>query len=139
MMYEKAFDTWPANGKLAARLASLYLVRMGMNAKAVYWGKQALKIDENDRASALYTAMFAEESGDYLDALLLLARHEDLYGDSLDTMISRARILDKEGNSEKAVAEYRAILLSGYQLPADLKRYIKGRLALEGAKSKGQM
>ena len=62
-----------------------------------------------------------------------------LYGDSLDTMISRARILDKEGNSEKAVAEYRAILLSGYQLPADLKRYIKGRLALEGAKSKGQM
>ena len=173
MLYEKAFEMWPDNGKLAARLASLYLVHMGMNAKAVYYGKQALKIDENDSASALYTAiglanmkknaeageyfesavsskrpdsealisyaMFSEDNGNYINALLLLARHENLYGDSLDTMIARARILDKEGNSEKAAAEYRAILLSGYQLPADLTRYIKGRLALEGAKSQGPM
>jgi len=83
--------------------------------------------------------MFSEENGNYLDALLLLARHEDQYGDSLDTMIARARILDKEGNSAKAAAEYRAILLSGYQLPADLTRYIKGRLVMEEAKSQGQM
>jgi type IV pilus assembly protein PilQ len=54
-------------------------------------------------------------------------------------MIARARILDKEGNSEKAASEYRAILLSGYQLPADLTRYIKGRLVMEEVKSKGQM
>ena len=173
MLYEKAFEIWPDNGKLAARLASLYLVHMGMNAKAVYYGKEALKLDETDTQSALYTAiglanmqrnaeakeffemavsssrpesealisyaMFSEEKGSYLDALLLLARHEDVYGDSLDTMIARARILDKEGNSEKAAAEYRAILLSGYQLPADLTRYIKGRLALEGTKSKDRM
>jgi len=171
--YEKAYAMWPENGRLAARLASLYLVHMGMNAKAVYYGKEALKIDENDQTSALYTAiglanmkknteakeyfeqavsgkrpesealisyaMFSEENGNYLDALLLLARHADLFGDSLDTMIARARILDKEGNSTKATAEYRAILLSGYQLPADLSRYIKGRLAMEDAKSKGQM
>jgi type IV pilus assembly protein PilQ len=168
MLYEKAFAMWPENGKLAARLASLYLVHMGMNAKAVFYGKEAMKIDENDRASALYTAiglanmkrnaeakeyfeqavgckrpdsetlisyaMFSEENGSYLDALLLLARHEDQYGDSLDTMIARARIFDKEGNSKKAAAEYRAILLSGYQLPADLTRYIKGRLVMEEAK-----
>jgi type IV pilus assembly protein PilQ len=172
-LYEKAFGMWPENGKLAGRLASLYLVHMGMNAKAVYYGKEALKIDENDRTSALYAAiglanmkrnaeakeyfdlavsgkrptseavisyaMFSEENDNYLDALLLLARHEDLYGDSVDTMIARARILDKEGNSAKAAAEYRAILLSGYQLPADLTRYIKGRLILEEAKSKRQM
>jgi type IV pilus assembly protein PilQ len=172
-LYEKAYDMWPENGKLAARLASLYLVHMGMNAKAAHYGKAALKIDENDRTSALYTAiglanmkknaeakeyfdmsvtgerpesealisyaMFSEENEDYLEALLLLARHEDQYGDSLDTMIARARIFDKEGNSQKAAAEYRAILLSGYQLPADLTRYIKGRLVMEDAKSKGQM
>jgi len=173
MMYEKAFEMWPDNGKLAARLASLYLVHMGMNAKAVYYGKQALKIDEKDSVSALYTAiglanmkrndeakeyfeiavsdkrpdsealisyaMFSEDTGNFLNALLLLARHEDLYGDSLDTMIARARILDKEGSSAKAAAEYRAILLSGYQLPADLTRYIKGRLALESSKSQERM
>ena len=44
MLYEKAFDMWPENGKLAARLASLYLVHLGMNAKAVFYGKEALKI-----------------------------------------------------------------------------------------------
>jgi type IV pilus assembly protein PilQ len=165
VLYEKAFGVWPENSKLAARLASLYLVHMGMNAKAVFYGKEALKINENDQTSALYTAiglanmkrnaeakeyfdkavsgqrpdsealisyaMFSEENGNYLEALLLLARHEDLYGDALDTMIARARILDKEGNSEKAAAEYRAILLSGYQLPADLTRYIKGRLLIQ--------
>ncbi len=170
-LYEQAYAKWPDNGKLAGRLASMYLVHMGMNAKAVYYGKTALKIDANDRDSALYTAiglanmkrlaeakeyfdlavsgpkpasealqsyaMFAEENENYLEALLLLARHEDLYGDSLETMIALARILDKEGNSDKAAAEYRAILLSGYQLPADLARYIKGRLALEAAKEKG--
>ena len=164
-LYEKAFDMWPENGKLASRLASLYLVHLGMNAKAVFYGKEALKVDENDQTSALYTAiglanmkrnaeakeyfdkavsgqrpdsealisyaMFSEENGNYLEALLLLARHEDIYGDALDTMIARARILDKEGNSEKAAAEYRAILLSGYQLPADLTRYIKGRLLIQ--------
>jgi len=172
-LYEKAHELWPDNSKLAARLASLYLVHLDMNAKAVYYGKQALKIDENDRVSALYTAiglanmkkiaeakeyfeiavsgkrpdsealisyaMFSEDTGNYVNALLLLARHEDLYGDTLDTMIARARILDKEGNSEKAVAEYRAILLSGYQLPADLTRYIKGRLALAASKAQGRM
>jgi type IV pilus assembly protein PilQ len=172
-LYEKAFEKWPKNEKLAARLASLYLVHMGMNAKAVYYGKEALKLNKNDAASALYTAiglanmkknaeaneyfelavsgkrpdsealisyaMFEEQNGNYVAALLLLARHENLYGDSLDTMIARARILDKEGNSDKAAAEYRAILLSGYQLPADLARYIKGRLALEGSKAKEKM
>ena len=83
--------------------------------------------------------MVSEENGDYLEAVLLLARHEDQFADSLDTMIARARILDKEGNSENAAAEYRAILLSGYQLPSDLTRYIKGKLVLEEAKSQGQM
>ncbi len=171
-LYEQAYAKWSDNATLANRLAAMYLVHMGMNAKAVYYGKTALKIDANDRDSALYTAIglanmkrlaeakeyfdlavsgpkpasealqsyavFSEENENYLEALLLLARHEDLYGDSLETMIALARILDKEGNSNKAAAEYRAILLSGYQLPADLARYIKGRLALEAAKEKSR-
>jgi type IV pilus assembly protein PilQ len=170
-LYEKAFEIWPNNAKVANRLASLYLVQMGMNAKAVYYGKEALKIDEKDRNSALYAAiglanmkrldeakeyfdmavsgdrpasdalmsyaMFSEDNQNYLEALLLLSHHEDLYGDSLDTMIARARIFDKEGNSAKANAEYRAILLSGYQMPPDLTRYIKGRLAMESSKTQG--
>ena len=164
--YEKAFALWPENGRLADRLASLYLTREGMNAKAVYYAKEALKIDSNDRSAALYAAIglanmkqqqaaqeyfdravsdadgtkpakealvsyavFDEENGNYVGALLLLARHGQLYGDSLETMVAKARIYEKEGNVEKALAEYRTIMLSGYELPPDLSRYIKGRLA----------
>jgi type IV pilus assembly protein PilQ len=165
--YEQAYSLWPENGQLARRMASLYLAREGMNAKAVYFAKAALNIDENDHYAALYAAIglanmkkinaakeyferavsedngvkppsealtsyavFNEEIGNYMEALLLLARHEQLYGDSLETMVAKARIYDKEGNEQKALAEYRAILLSGFELPPDLDRFIKGRLAM---------
>jgi hypothetical protein len=45
-------------------------------------------------------------------------------------MIARARILDKQGKPDLAVAEYKAILYSGYDLAPDLAQYIKGRIAL---------
>jgi type IV pilus assembly protein PilQ len=117
---------------------------MKRNAEAKEYFELAVSSPRPDSEALISYAMFSEENANYLDALLLLARHEDQYGDSVDTMIARARILDKEGNTkegntEKAAAEYRAILLSGYQLPADLTRYIKGRLAMEQVKSKGQM
>lgn len=162
-LYEQAFALWPT-GDLANRLAALYLVQ-GMNAKAVYYGKEALKKDAQDRSAALCAAIglanmnrtqaakeyfdlavsgpqpaedalysyavFAEENESYVAALLLLATHEELYGDTMETMIARARIYDKEGNAAKAAEEYRAILLSGFELPSDLSRYIKGRLALD--------
>ncbi len=170
--YEKALAEWPANGRLAGRLASLYLVHKGMNAKAVHYAKAALQADANDRNGALIAAIglanmkkiaaakeyfdlavrepgpdgtppasealfsyavFSEENGNNMGALLLLARHEELYGDTLATMIAKARIYDKEGNSDKAVAEYRSILLSGFELPPDLVRYINGRMTLEQA------
>jgi type IV pilus assembly protein PilQ len=164
--YEKAFALWPKNNRLASRMASLYLADEGMNAKAVYYAKEALKIDNNDRSAALFAAIglanmkkqqaaqeyfdravsegdgtkpakealisyavFNEDNGNYVAALLLLARYGQLYGDSLETMVAKARIYEKEGNAEKALAEYQTILLSGYELPPDLSRYIKGRLA----------
>ncbi|MCF6291498.1 MAG: hypothetical protein L3J03_10945 [Desulfobacterales bacterium] len=170
--YEKALAQWPANGRLAGRLATLYLVHKGMNAKAVHYAKMALQADADDRDGALIAAIglanmkkiapakeyfdlavrepgpdgtppasealfsyavFSEENGNNVGALLLLARHEELYGDTLETMIAKARIYDKEGNSDKAVAEYRSILLSGFELPPDLLRYINGRVTLEQA------
>ena len=39
-----------------------------------------------------------------------------------------ARIYDKLGNSSQAIAQYRSILSSGFQIRPDLKQYIEGRL-----------
>ena len=74
---------------------------------------------------------YAEQQGDFSSALSALTRAAGIYGDSLDTMIARARIFDRDGQKENATAEYRAILFSGYGLDNDLKRYIKGRVVLE--------
>ena len=38
-------------------------------------------------------------------------------------------ILDKQGNHEAATEKYKKILLSGYRIPPDLEKYIKGRVA----------
>ena len=42
-LYAKAFELWPDNAKITNRLATLYLVNLGMNAKAVYYAKESSK------------------------------------------------------------------------------------------------
>ncbi|MBU0730787.1 MAG: AMIN domain-containing protein [Proteobacteria bacterium] len=163
-LFEDAYSLWPDNGQLATRIASLCLVQLGLNAKAVHYAKAALQIDQNDKEAALQAAIglasmkktdkareyfdlaintplpssealasyasFYEENREYDSALSLLARHEELYGDNLDTMISTARVNDKMGNDSQAVKEYKAILLSGFEMPPDLLKYIKGRISM---------
>ncbi len=162
-LYEKAFAQWKDNSQLASRIASLCLVRLGLNAKAVHYAKAAIQADPQNYNAGLQAAIslanmkqveeakkyfdlaisgekpasealisyaaFAEEYQSYAGALSLLKKHQDLYGDSLDTLIAKARIHDKRGNNDKAVEAYRSVLLSGYNIPADLRQYIQGRIA----------
>jgi type IV pilus assembly protein PilQ len=74
-------------------------------------------------------AAFSENNGQNDAALKLLNKYHSHYGETLDTMIAKARILDKLGMSKDAVQQYGAILNSGFQLRPDLKKYIEGRLA----------
>lgn len=163
-LYEDSFAKWPENTIIAKRIASLCLVRLGQNAKAVHYAKVALKADPNDYDSAVQAAIglarmqktdqakdyfeksvsgplpssaalssyaaFSEELQQFDRALALLKQHEEIHGDTLETMISKARIHDKQGQRESASAAYQAILLSGYEIPKDLARYIKGRASL---------
>jgi type IV pilus assembly protein PilQ len=161
-LYEQAFKLDPKNAKLANRLASLYLANLGINAKAVYFAKESLKIDPKNNQAALYAAIglanmnqtaeatdyfaqsisdptpmkealisyasFSEQNGQPDAALKLLARYNALYGESVETMVAKARIYDKMGQKEKANEQYRALLASGYQLMPGLKEYIQSRL-----------
>jgi len=160
--YEQAFKLWPKNVKIANRLAALYLVDLRMNAKAVHFAKESLKIDKKNYQAALYAAIgsanmdqvsaameffsqsingdppmkealisyaaFSERKGQPEAALKLLNRYSEVYSDTVDTMISRARVLDAMGQSEKATNQYKTLLYSGYQLTPGLKKYIHGRL-----------
>jgi len=164
-LYTKAFELWPENPKISNRLATLYLVNLGMNAKAVYFAKQSLQHDPKNDNAALYAAIglanmqriseakeyfaqsisnsppmkealmsfaaFSENNGQNDAALKLLDRYHSAYGETLDSMVGKARILDKLGRSNEAAQQYMAILTSGFQLRPDLKQYIEGRLAAQ--------
>jgi type IV pilus assembly protein PilQ len=160
--YEKAFRSSPDNGDLAKKIASLALVKMGLNAKAAHYGRIAVKLKPEDAGAALQTALslanmeqvieardyferavsgsspsrqalasyasFSEQNDSLEMALVLLHRYEELYSGSVETMISKARIYDKLGNTVQADQEYQAILLSGYKIPGDLEKFIKNRI-----------
>jgi len=163
VLYTKAWEFWPDNIKLTNRLATLYLVHLGMNAKAVYYAQESLKIDPQNSFAALYAAIgsanmqrisqaseyfaqsisasppmkealisyaaFSENNSQNDAALKLLDKYHTHYGETVDTMIAKARILDKLGLKKEAAQQYMALLGSGFQLRPDLKTYIQSRVA----------
>jgi len=164
-LYEQAFDKWPDNAKLANKIASLYLVQLRQNAKALYYAKKSLAKDGGNGAALLNAAIasanmqdkqkahqyfeqsisvkkpskeallsyaiFHEEQQEYNGAMKILEKHEALYGNDLNAMVAVARIYDKMGKRDKATEKYQALLLSGFSIPPDLSKYIKGRVALK--------
>jgi len=165
-LYEQANQLWPENAKISNRLATLYLVNLGINAKAVHYAKESLKQEPGNNRAALYAAIgsanmqrnaealeyftqsisgnppmkealisfstFCETSGQNEQAIKLLDKYNASYGETVDTMIAKARIYDKLGDSKKADIQYQALLASGFPLPPDLKKFVLGRLANKG-------
>ena len=162
-LYSQAAELWPENSLITNRLATIYLVNLRINAKAVFYAKQSLQRDSSNKEAALYAAIghanmqqvkeaseyfaqsisgsppmkealfsyaaFSENNGQNDAALKLLQKYESNYGATVDTMIAKARILDKKGSAKEATKQYQALLVSGFQLRPDLKKFIEGRLA----------
>ena len=165
LLYSKASELWPNNTKLLNRLSTLYLVQLGMNAKAVHYANKSLKLDPKNCSAALYAAIgsanmqriadasdffaqsiscsppmkealisyaaFSENNGQNDAALKLLDKYKSLYGETVDTMIAKARVLDKLGRKEGAKKQYLALLGSGFKLRPDLRKYINSRVAVQ--------
>lgn len=126
--YAKATLTLePANAE-AALQAAIGSANMKKTEAAKTYFDLAISGETPPSEALISYASFAEEYQSYNGALALLARHEALYGDTLDTLVAKARILDKLGHSAQAVAAYNAVLLSGYTVPEDLQQFIKGRI-----------
>lgn len=163
--YSEAFAKWPDNDRLANKMASIYLVNLRQNARAVHFAKQALSINPNNESAALNAAValanmqenkeaqqyfaqsvsgaeptreallsyavFSEQEGLYAEAIKLLDKFETLHGANIDSMVAYARLLDKQGSRDEATEKYKSIMLSGYQIPPDLRKYINSRIALK--------
>ena len=113
----------------AALQAAVGLANMRQPEARLYFEK-AVSGSHPSRAALLSFAGFQEENENYIGALATLAKYTELYDATLETMIARARIFDKQEKPDLAVAEYKAILYSGYDLAPDLAQYVKGRIAL---------
>ncbi|MDH4320898.1 MAG: AMIN domain-containing protein [Desulfobulbaceae bacterium] len=124
-----ALKTDPKDSE-AALQAAIGLANMKKTATAKEYFDLAISGPHPSSEALASYAAFNEENKNYVATLLLLSKHTELYGDNMETMLSKARIYDKQGDVAKAAKEYQSLLLSGYDIPADLKRYIKGRLSL---------
>lgn len=126
---KEALEIDSSNHK-AALNAAIALANMQQYKEAQEYFDQSVSDKKPSKEALLSYAVFSEEQKQYDNALTLLDKFNSLYGENLDSLIAYARILDKQGNHEAAKEKYKKIMLSGYRIPPDLEKYIKGRLAL---------
>lgn len=112
----------------AALIAAMSLANMEKVFDAKEYFDLAVSSDRPAKHALASYAAFSEQNGSYDAALTMLDQYTILYGNSLETMVSRARVYDRMGDALRADEEYKAILLSGFKLPEDLKAYITNRV-----------
>lgn len=112
----------------AALIAAMCLANMEKVQEAKEYFDLAVSGNRPSKHALASYAAFSEQNGSYDAALTMLDQYSNLYGNSLETMVSRARIFDQMGDLVRADEEYKAILLSGFKLPEDLKSYITNRV-----------
>lgn len=113
----------------AALYAAIALANMQKKSEAMEYFIQSISDSSPRKESLISYAAFNEQNGQSEAALKLLGRYNSLYGESVETMVAKARIYDQLGQKNKADEQYRALLSSGYQLVPGLKDYIQSRLA----------
>ncbi len=114
----------------AALTAAIAFANMKETKTAQQFFNQATSTKQPSSEALLSYSAFSEQQQQYAGALKILNKYKKLYGENLTSMVSEGRILDKMGKHEDATKAYKTILLSGYRIPPDLKKYIKGRVAL---------
>jgi len=115
------------NNTSAALNAAIANANMQENRVAQQYFDQSVSVGKPTREALLSYAAFSEKQKNYAAAANLLEKHDKLFGQNLPSMLSRARILDKMGETDAATESYKAILFAGFQVPGDLKKFIKDR------------
>lgn len=114
----------------AALYAAIASANMDRVSDAMEFFSQSISGEPPLKEALISYAAFSEKKNQPEAALKLLNRYADVYSDTVDTMISRARLYDTMGLTAKATEQYKTILYSGYQLVPGLKKYIRGRLTM---------
>ncbi len=116
------------NNTEAALYAAISSANMGRTAEAAEYFRQSISSTPPAREALASFAAFSENNGNNDSALKLLKKLHEHYGESIESMVAVARILDKQGEYELANKQYSAILTSGFQMRPALRSYIVDRI-----------
>ncbi|MDH4317348.1 MAG: AMIN domain-containing protein [Desulfobulbaceae bacterium] len=125
---KKALEIEPANNG-AALNAAISLANMHNYNEARVYFDQAVSSAKPKKEALMSYAVFAEQQEHHDAAIKLIQKHNALYGNNVDSMLAEARLLDKMGKYSEATDKYTSILLSGFHIPMDLRKYINGRVS----------
>ena len=112
----------------AALNAAIGHANMEENRQAQQYFDQSVNNGKPSPQALISYAAFSERQQQHDAALRLLDKFDELYGKNLNSMVSHARILDKQGNQGAASKIYKAILYSGFRVPPDLKKFILNKI-----------
>ncbi len=127
---QKTLQKNPADTR-AALYAAIAAANMDKTAEATEYFSQSVSDSPPMKEALISFAAFSENNNQQDVALKLLDTYGSNYGETLQTMISKARIYDRIGQKEKATAQYRALLTSGFQMRPDLRQFVKDRVSAE--------
>jgi len=103
VLYEQAFALWPENAKISTRLAAIYLVNLGMNAKSIYFAKKTLKIDKKSYQAALYAAIASANMDQTSEAMEYFSQSINGTPPLKEALISYATFSEKKNQPEAAI------------------------------------
>lgn len=112
VLYEQAFQLDHKNANLTNRLAVLYLANLGMNAKAVYFAKESLKIDPKNSQAALYAAIGLANMNQTGEATDYFSQSISGPTPMKEALISYASFSEQNGQPESAlklIAKYNTL------------------------------
>ena len=115
----------------AALYAAIANANMDKIPEALEYFAQSVSGDPPMEEALISYAAFSEKNDQPEAALKLLETYARHYGETVHTMVSKARILDKMGRRDLATAQYRALLTAGFQMRPDLKDYVEARVNME--------
>lgn len=102
-LYEQANKLWPANAKISNRLATLYLVNLGVNAKAVHFAKESLKQEPANTKAALYAAIASANMQKTQDAIEFFTQSISSSPPMKEALISYATFCENNGRNDQAI------------------------------------
>ncbi|MGA7278811.1 MAG: tetratricopeptide repeat protein [Desulfocapsaceae bacterium] len=124
---KKSLAIDPADTK-AALYCAISSANMENTAEALECFAQSISADPPMKEALISYAAFSENNGQLEAALKLLDTFGSYYGETVHTMVSKARIYDKMGKRDMATKQYRSLLASGFQMRPDLKQYAESRV-----------